>query len=107
MAHDDMHVVMYKILGYLYYCMRNGFEPREAMLSHKGDMLSIPYPYWESIMGELVCRGFVRGVSLAKDGVYLTAPSITLEGVEFLQENSMMAKALDFLKEAKSALPFV
>lgn len=32
---------------------------------------------------------------------------MTLEGVEFLQDNSMMRRALKFLRETKSALPFV
>ena len=30
-----------------------------------------------------------------------------MAGVEFLSENSMMRKALKFLQDAKSALPFV
>ena len=27
MASDDMHVVMYKILKYLYECLKKGVEP--------------------------------------------------------------------------------
>lgn len=29
MAHDDLHVVMYKILAYLYSCMKSGEKPVE------------------------------------------------------------------------------
>ena len=36
MAQDDMFVVMYKILAYLYSCMKSGEEPRMSMLAHDG-----------------------------------------------------------------------
>ena len=106
-AHDDMHVVMYKILAYLYDCMKRGVRANPSEIAHDSDMLGIPDPYWEEIMRELSARGYVKGVSFAKGGAFLTNPTVTLEGVEFMQENSMMAKALAFLKDAKGALPFI
>ena len=112
MAQDDMHVVMYKILAYLYSCMKAGDKPIERHYSHDGDVLCIPYAYWAAIMAELVENGYVKGVVVARtwggDVVAKpTEPAITMKGVEFLQENSMMRKALGFLKETKSALPFI
>lgn len=112
MAQDDMHVVMYKVLAYLYDCMKRGERPVERHLAHDGDVLSIPYPYWAAIMRELVENGYVRGVTIVSEWgggtiAKLVEPSITLAGVEFLRENSAMRRALEFLKETKSALPFI
>ena len=111
MAHDDMHVVMYKVLAYLYDRMKRGEEPSRAAVLHDGDMLSIPYRYWAQIMAQLAEMGLVKGVSVKWTGnepqVFMSSPCVTLAGVEFLEEDSMMAKARRFLKEAKSTLPFV
>lgn len=109
MAQDDMHVVMYKILSYLYKCMKDGVKPERAMYS--ADAMGINEAYWQCIMVELTRRKLVRGfevISTAGDD-YVTArnPSITMEGVEFLMENSMMRKAFEFLRDTKSAIPFV
>lgn len=112
MAHDDMHVVVYKILAYLYSCMKKGEKPCERHLVHDGDVLHIPYQYWATIIKDMLDRGYVEGfvVNKAWGGdimVGINEPRITMEGVEFLQNNSMMAKALSFLKETKSMLPFI
>ena len=62
-------------------------------------------------MADLANRGYIRGVVVVHkpsgDVVQIVNPSVTIEGVEFMMENSMMQKALDFVKEAKSAIPFV
>lgn len=112
MAQDDMFVVMYKILAYLYDCMKRGVEPKASMLAHDGDMLNIEQSYWARIMKELYDHGYIDGVTIVGTWgpdivVRLTGPVVTMEGVEFLQENSRMQKALRFLKDAKSALPFI
>ena len=112
MAQDDMFVVMYKVLAYLYDCMKKGVEPRPSMLANNGDMLNIEESYWARIMKELVDHGYVDGVVVLGTWqgdliVKFNHPVVTMEGVEFLQENSKMQKALNYLKEAKSALPFI
>jgi hypothetical protein len=112
MAQDDMHVVMYKILAYLYSCMKKGEQPVERHYAHDGDVLSIPYQYWASVMAELSEGGYVKGVTVIEAWggdriVRCPSPSITMKGVEFLQENSTMRKAANFLKETKSMLPFI
>ncbi len=92
--------------------MKKDLEPQHSILSHDGSMLSIPYRYWARIVSELTSRGYVTGFAVTKDitgglVVNIRDPEITFEGVEFLQENSVMRKALEFLKDAKSALPFL
>ncbi len=109
MASDDMHVVMYKILSYLYACMKAGEKPKAAKYS--AEALGINKPYWDCIVAELACRGFVAGIKVTRseigDSVYLSNPRVTMEGVEFLMENSMMKRAKKFLAEIKEAVPFV
>lgn len=107
MASDDMHVVMYKILAYLYACMKEGSRvDRDAI---GAEALGINRSYWQEIMSELARRGYVKGVR-ALDGdfgadVYMSKPRVTMEGVEFLMENSMMAKAKQFLMDIKATIP--
>ena len=112
MAHDDMHVVVFKILSYLYSCMRKGERPCERHLRHDGDVLAIPYRYWATVIKDMLSRGYVEGFVVTESWggdpmVAIGEPRITMEGVEFLQSNSMMARALGFLRETKSALPFI
>lgn len=109
---DDMHVVMYKIMAYLYSCMKSGEIPNPDFYRCDGSVLHIPYQYWASIIDQLVDHGYVKGfVVIPMFGGELVIdednPRITMEGVEFLNSNSMMKKALSFLKETKSALPFI
>lgn len=110
MAQNDMYVVMYKILAYLYDCMKRGIEPEDARWSAQA--LGIPASYWTSIVEELVGHGFVAGVNVDHfiNGEALVTPigpRVTMEGVAFAQENSMMGKAKASLQDAKAAIPFI
>lgn len=104
-----MHVIMYTILKYLYECLKAGADPDPLKFS--ADALGINERYWTAIVADLSNRGYIRGVVVVHkpsgDVVQVVNPSVTIEGVEFMMENSMMQKALDFVKEAKSAIPFV
>ncbi len=108
MAQNDMHVVMYKILAYVYLCMKEGQTPdRDEWSSGR---LGIPNEYWKQIVRELVEHGYLTGVGIrsSQSTCYLDVgvPRVTMDGVEFLMENSMMAKARQFLIDTKSAIPF-
>lgn len=109
MAKDDMHVVMYTILKYLYDCLKAGVSPDPLKFS--ASALGINDRYWTAIVADLVNRGYVRGITvfhnLDGDGVRVVKPCVTIEGVEFMMENSMMRRAFEFIKEAKCAIPFV
>lgn len=112
MAQDDMHVVMYKILAYLYSCMKQGVKPERKHYTYDGDVLHIPEQYWAHIIQELVNHGYVSGFTVFNTWggdliIDENEPKITLEGVEFLHENSSMQKVLRFLQETKSSLPFI
>lgn len=107
MAYDDMHVIMYKILAYLYDCMKRGCKPDPSRVLYVH--LCINRNYWVAIMTELAERGFIKGVKIIRSedtiDVSLFDPSVTMAGVEFLMENSMMNKAKRFLQDIKETVP--
>lgn len=109
MAQDDMHVVMYKILSYLYTCLKEDEKPKKERYSYIA--LNINPNYWSTIMAELAHRRLIKGVKVTTsekgDDIYVSNVRITMEGVEFLMENSMMAKAREFLIDVKAAVPFI
>lgn len=107
MAYDDMHVIMYRILAYLYDCMKRGCKPDQSRVWY--EHLCINRNYWVAIMIELTERGFIKGVKIGRADddvdVYLVEPTVTMAGVEFLMENSMMNKAKRFLQDIKDTVP--
>ena len=110
MAHNDMYVVMYKIIAYLYDCMKKGKEPQETVWNAQA--LGIPQSYWQQIIAELVGAHYISGVNIFYSDSDLSVivaehPYVTMEGVAFAQENSMMGRAKSFLQEAKAAIPFL
>ncbi|SDF30862.1 YjcQ family protein [Eubacterium pyruvativorans] len=103
MAKDDMFVIMYKILAYLYECMKRGKKANPENISWDSEMFSIPEEYWKKILVELIENGYIKDVYVvnsigSRSGIkFGTDPSVTMAGVQFLEENSMMAKAKSVL----------
>lgn len=107
MAQDDMHVIMYRILAYLYDCMKRGRDVDVNAISCA--RLGINKRYWVAIVIELAERELIKGAMINRSDdtidVSLFDPSITMAGVEFLMENSMMNKAKRFLQDIKATVP--
>lgn len=108
MAKNDYHVIMYRILIYLYACLKEGvpFDPDEVSY----ERLGIPESYWSTVVAKMAEKGFITGaviIPLLGIGkrIKWVEPEITPEGVEFLQENSLMGKAREFLKTVKETIP--
>lgn len=102
MAKDDMEVIIYKILSYLYECSRNGKVPMFEDMAPTCDMFNIPERYWNQIMEELIDNGYTRGVmevsSTTGMEIKLTEKAgITIKGAEYLKENSRMRFVAEFL----------
>ena len=57
MASNDMQVLMYKILKYLYECMKLGKEARLEDFSYNSKLFDIPKNYWLEIICTLVTHG--------------------------------------------------
>jgi hypothetical protein len=104
MQNDDMEVIMYKILSYLYAAQKAGEAPREEDFCAQSRLFHIPTSYWTDVLQELLDNGYIKGVEIAQ---YINGPSvdashakITLQGVQFLRENAGMAKVREFLGNA-------
>lgn len=109
MVNNDMYVVMYKIIAYLYDCMKRGEKPRDDGWS--ASALGIPEPYWARVVEELTSHGLIGVVNVFHGSISTTVvladPYVTMEGVAFAQENSMMGRARQFLVDAKASIPFI
>lgn len=104
MHSDNIEVVIYKILKYVYECQRKGVSPRPDDIRHNSELLGIPESYWVDIMHIIEKEQLLEGVTVLEipdtdiHRVSMRRPlRITLKGSTFLEESSMMARAKDFL----------
>lgn len=108
MAHDDYELITYKVLKYLYDCLKSG-EPVERIRLTR-EYYDIPYSYWEYILIWLIESEYISGVLArnTKDGYVfsnLCDTQITPKGIHFLHDNKMFSKVQKFLKEVKETIP--
>lgn len=75
--------------------------------SISAEKLHVPFEKWEQLMILLQDSGYINGlvVSRALEDKYRHIaepinPAITLKGIEYLENNSVMAKAGQMLKDA-------
>lgn len=90
MAKNDYHVIVYRILLYLYTCLKGGEDVDPKRLDEIALAAGANERYWHYILCSLL------------DGA-----CITPRGIEYLTDNSFMAKVRKFLKEAKDIAPFI
>lgn len=105
----DNFAVIYKILK----ALEKGMDYDEfdiSSISH--DRLGISWQRWEKIMIMLSKAGYIEGISydqsLADYSPKLEkpiAPVITLKGLEYLEENSLMKRAANIVKGIKETIP--
>ena len=107
-------VLVYKILKYLYECLKKSVPVDMDKLRPETKDFPIKEPYWEYIWDKLISGGYVEGAGtnpiLGGDlGLYFTDRlAITPKGIEYLQENSMMKKVEKAAgKAVEIALPVV
>lgn len=92
---------IYRILSILHKAM--DLEEWDSKLLSP-EALGISLPMWSRLMAMLLKEGYITGgeswesfdVSYPK--VKLMRPEITLKGLEYLEENSLMKKAREMLK---------
>ncbi len=110
MARDDYFVIAYKILTYLYECLKTGEDIDMFILTP--ETYGIEESYFNYILIQLYEEGYIEGISVVaimgakRKGVKITK-SITIKpkGIEYLQENSMLSKAKKVIKEIKDTIP--
>lgn len=108
MAKNDYFVVVYRILTYLYQCFMAGEKPDAELFGPEA--LGINNGYWANVMESICNEGYIAGIAMASrlgaaPGVKLLNLKITQNGIEYLQENSTMRKAAEFLKSVKEIVP--
>lgn len=68
--------------------------------------LKINVQYWIAVLEALADEGLIKGVHFSRTlgksySVNLNKAEITMKGIEYLKENSLISKAREFLKGAK------
>lgn len=98
----DKFKAIYKILRELEKNMGN--EDFDLYLI-SAERLKLPYVQWEQLMILLADSGYITGIIASKllhdkfrHILEPIQPSITMRGLEYLENNSFMAKAKDALK---------
>lgn len=96
MARDDYFVLVYRVLNYLYACLKSGEKPEADAISPGA--LGINPAYWRYLMGHMAAAGLVSGITASLCAVRLGNVQITPKGIEYLQEDGMMQKAADDMR---------
>ena len=97
---DDFRII-YKILRILQKSM-DLEEFDKSRIS--AEILGLSIPKWNRIMAMLLNEGYISGgetwnaMDCGYPKVALTRPELTLKGLEYLEENSLMRKAADLAK---------
>ncbi len=113
MAKDDYYVIAYKLLSYLYACLKNS-DPIDIESLRFVIKVDIKDDYWDYVVKNLVDDDYLTGVDLIpvlgkREPRVRINPNIkiTPKGIDFLNNNSAINKAKEFLKEIKEFLPWV
>lgn len=113
MAKDDMNLIMFKVLAYLYECMVNGIAVQNKNFKVENNFFAegLNQQYLNDICSMLEDKGYTKGFKFVNTwGIEVIALSysakVTPEGFEYLKENTAMKKAYNYLKEVKGWIPF-
>ena len=107
MPNNDFFKIVYQILYYLYDVKKEGRVLNVDEINHEA--FGIPYSYYADIISELMDNGLIKGAIVKPTKttriLCLNDMYITMKGIEYLQENSMMKKTYKILKELKDWTP--
>lgn len=109
MAKNDMEVIMYKILRYLYECIKTGKSPELTDIMWRCKLFDIPKVYWLAIMRELIEDEYIDGLRFigAKDMEQVLQVGdirITKKGRDFFRDESVVSKIKPVLGAGFEAL---
>ena len=110
MPSDSYYVVACKILHYLYKCLRDGTLPNPNIL--KAQNYKINENYFNNVIYMLYKNGYIERINCMFE-YNQTHPiveideriRITQQGIEFLEDNNLMQRALNKIKEIKDIIP--
>ncbi|WP_092371618.1 YjcQ family protein [Enterocloster lavalensis] len=104
---DDFRLI-YRILRILQKSMDCEEIDRDILSPER---LELSVPKWNRIMSMLINEGYITGgqtwnaMDCGYPRVTLTRPEITLKGLEYLEENTLMKKAASLAKGIKDTIP--
>ena len=104
---DDFYL-FYKILRILQKSIDCEEIDKEVLSPER---LGMSEPKWNRIMAMLLNEGYIAGgqtwnaLDCGYPRVVLTRPEITLKGLEYLEENTLMRKAANLAKGIKDTIP--
>ena len=111
MAKDDYHVIAFRVLSYLYGCLRAGVKPDLRRFKHSDESLEdLTDSYWQYIIKHLFLDGYIEGVKIGTvvgntEQIDVRDAAITPKGIEYLETDSAMSRAFMFLKKAGAVVP--
>ena len=102
MAHDDFDVIAYKLLAYVYGCLKAG---KSVGIDKAWELCGCPpEDYWKAILASLQSDGYITVQDPRYDilGNVMTPGScaITMSGALYVRDNSAMKKAQRFVGKA-------
>lgn len=103
---EDFNLI-YKILKVLHKAMDDDEFDMDRISFHR---LGITQNRWVRLIKMLVDSGYITGVTImtGADGdisISMSRPEITLKGMEYLEENSLMQKAYRMARGIKDVTP--
>jgi hypothetical protein len=109
MSKDDYHVIAYRLLTYLYACLKKSVPADGAVLT--AAYFEIGAPYWEYILKNLSQEGNVTGVlvipTLTGGDAVKIQPNIAItpKGIEYLSENPLFQKIKEAARDIAAIIP--
>lgn len=103
MSYDDFDVIVYKLLSYLYECLKNDITPNAIKAQ---EIAKCNNTYFAAVIKSLKQDGYVTGnFTSAWGGDIVTFDiSITQSGARYLSEDSQMEAVSAWLGKAFSAI---
>lgn len=104
MANDDYFRILYVILTELYEVKKQGKKVNLDNISP--ERFKVAESYWLDIVEEATGKGYIKGALIRKTKTGrmvagIENMTITMDGIEYLQDNSKMKKVYEALKELK------
>ena len=113
MARNDYHVLMLRVLLFLYRRLKGETaKDPETYLTAPSEDFPVEPDYLRFVLAEMTDKGLISGfrVTRAWGGVIVLTVvdriQITGGGIDYLVNNSALEKAKRFLKDLKENIPF-
>lgn len=102
MLKDDFSVVAYKILKYCNECLKNGTTP---VVETAREISKVNETYFRAVIDDLADKGLIKqSILYADNKPYYESIRLTMEGAEYLNENSKMRHIAEYLGNSFIAL---